>query len=140
MAQVNSTDYGLGSSVFSLDYSRAEKLKTALRTGMCNLNDFGVNYLCQSLPFGGVNISGFDRFAGIEGIRGCCNMRAITSDRLAATRTMIPPPMQYPTTPASFQFCVGLVTMAYGDGCFARLKGIAGLAMAGLAAKPTKKD
>jgi aldehyde dehydrogenase (NAD+) len=140
VAIVNSTDYGLGSSVFSLDYSRAEKLKTALRTGMCNLNDFGVNYLCQSLPFGGVNISGFDRFAGIEGIRGCCNMRAVTSDRLAATRTMIPPPMQYPTTPASFQFCVGLVTMAYGDGCFARLKGIAGLAMAALAAKPTKKD
>ena len=53
-----------------------------------------VNYLCQSLPFGGVNISGFDRFAGIEGIRGCCNMRAVTSDRLTATRTMIPPPMQ----------------------------------------------
>ena len=63
---------------------------------MTNLNDFGVNYLCQSLPFGGVNASGFDRFAGIEGIRGCCNMRAVTSDKVTGVRTNIPPSLQYP--------------------------------------------
>jgi acyl-CoA reductase-like NAD-dependent aldehyde dehydrogenase len=27
-----------------------------IRAGMSNINDFGVNYLCQSLPFGGVNV------------------------------------------------------------------------------------
>ena len=42
---------------------------------MCNINDFAVNYLCQSLPFGGVKISGFDRFAGPEGLRGNCLVR-----------------------------------------------------------------
>jgi hypothetical protein len=42
---------------------------------MCNVNDFAVNYLCQSLPFGGVNVSGFDRFAGPEGLRGNCLVR-----------------------------------------------------------------
>ena len=39
---------------------------------MFTANDFGVNYLVQSLPFGGVNESGFDRFAGPEGLRACC--------------------------------------------------------------------
>lgn len=135
VAIVNSTSYGLGSSVFSMDYDRAEGLAKRLRTGMCNINDFGVNYLCQSLPFGGVNISGFDRFAGIEGLRGCCLMRAVTSDKLAATRTTIPPPMQYPITPSGFDFCVGLISMAYGDGILARIKGIVGLARAGLTSK-----
>jgi aldehyde dehydrogenase (NAD+) len=79
---VNSSVYGLGSSVFSLDYSRAGGIASQLRTGMTNLNDFGINYLCQALPFGGVNHSGFDRFAGVEGLRGCCNMRAVTSDKV----------------------------------------------------------
>jgi aldehyde dehydrogenase (NAD+) len=41
-------------------------------------------------------ISGFDRFAGIEGLRGCCVARAITSDRFPGMRTNIPPPLQYP--------------------------------------------
>lgn len=54
--QVNSNDYGLGSSVFSLNYCRAERLAAGIRAGMCNINDFGINYLCQSLPFGGVKV------------------------------------------------------------------------------------
>ena len=39
---------------------------------MSSLNDFATTYMCQSLPFGGVKHSGFDRFAGIEGLRGMC--------------------------------------------------------------------
>jgi hypothetical protein len=42
-----------------------------------------------------VGISGFDRFAGVEGIRGCCNLRAVTSDKVTGVRTDIPPPLQY---------------------------------------------
>jgi hypothetical protein len=39
---------------------------------MSSINDFATTYMCQSLPFGGVKHSGFDRFAGIEGLRGMC--------------------------------------------------------------------
>jgi hypothetical protein len=39
---------------------------------MTSINDFATTYMCQSLPFGGVKHSGFDRFAGIEGLRGMC--------------------------------------------------------------------
>lgn len=44
----------------------------ATQAGMTSLNDFATTYMCQSLPFGGVKHSGFDRFAGIEGLRGMC--------------------------------------------------------------------
>lgn len=42
--------------------------------------------MCQSLPFGGVKHSGFDRFAGIEGLRGMC----IPKVRAAPHRSMLP--------------------------------------------------
>ena len=31
----------------------------------------------QSLPFGGRNKSGYDRFAGPEGLRGLCMVRSV---------------------------------------------------------------
>lgn len=39
---------------------------------MTSINDFATTYMCQSLPFGGIKHSGFDRFAGVEGLRGLC--------------------------------------------------------------------
>lgn len=57
---------------------------------MCNVNDFGVNYLCQSLPFGGVGYSGFGRFGGKEGLRALCNAKAVTMDRMQWLKTRIP--------------------------------------------------
>jgi len=80
---VNSAPYGLGASVFSSNAERAERLVRGIRSGMCNVNDFAVNYLCQSLPFGGVKISGFDRFAGPEGLRGNCLVRVRHARTLA---------------------------------------------------------
>lgn len=138
IAIVNSCEYGLGSSVFSKNYQRGERIARALRTGMTNVNDFGVNYLCQGLPFGGVNISGFDRFAGVEGLRGCCLMRAVTTDRVPGVRTNIPPPLQYPVKESGFQFCAALVKLFYGDGLVTRIKAAASLAMIGIR-EPAKK-
>ena len=50
---------------------------------MTSINDFATTYMCQSLPFGGVKESGFDRFAGIEGLRGMCISKAVCEDRCA---------------------------------------------------------
>ena len=52
-----------------------------IQAGMTSINDFGSTYMCQSLPFGGVKDSGFDRFAGIEGLRGLCVPKAVCQDR-----------------------------------------------------------
>lgn len=67
---VNDCPFGLGSSVFSRSIKRARNIASKLEVGMISINDFGSTYMCQSLPFGGIKESGFDRFAGIEGIRG----------------------------------------------------------------------
>ncbi|CAD2217975.1 aldehyde dehydrogenase (NAD+) [Angomonas deanei] len=111
---VNSCAYGLGSSVFSKDIQRAQVIANGIRTGMVNINDFGINYLCQSLPFGGVKISGFDRFAGREGLRGNCVVRASTTDRIPGVKTVIPPILQYPISDAAFGFMENLSQVLYG--------------------------
>ena len=54
-----------------------------MQAGMTSINDFATTYMCQSLPFGGVKDSGFDRFAGIEGLRGMCTPKAVCEDRSA---------------------------------------------------------
>lgn len=44
---VNSTNYGLGSSVFSGNQARGIRLGHRIRAGMTTVNDFAVNYLVQ---------------------------------------------------------------------------------------------
>ncbi len=53
----------------------------ARQAGMTSINDFATTYMCQALPFGGVKDSGFDRFAGVEGLRGLCVAKAVCEDR-----------------------------------------------------------
>jgi len=125
---VNEGEFGLGGAVFSNNVERADRVLKRMKTGMGNVNDFGINYLCQSLPFGGTKISGFDRFAGIEGLRGNCLMRAETHDRIPGVKTTVPPPMQYPLGANSFEFTVHLVKVLYGN--FSQmLAGVVGLAL-----------
>ena len=64
--------------------SRAANLALCMQAGMTSINDFATTYMCQSLPFGGVKDSGFDRFAGIEGLRGMCTPKAVCEDRSAS--------------------------------------------------------
>lgn len=112
---VNNCPYGLGSNVFSDNADRALRIGRRLHTGMCNINDFAINYLCQSLPFGGVKISGFDRFAGLEGLRGCCVARAETQDRFPGVHTSVPAIVDYPLTKWAQPFSEGLVRVLYDN-------------------------
>eukprot|EP00746_Dinoflagellata_sp_MGD_P167495 gnl/MRDRNA2_/MRDRNA2_98171_c0_seq1.p1 gnl/MRDRNA2_/MRDRNA2_98171_c0~~gnl/MRDRNA2_/MRDRNA2_98171_c0_seq1.p1 ORF type:complete len:659 (-),score=108.14 gnl/MRDRNA2_/MRDRNA2_98171_c0_seq1:483-2363(-) len=110
----NDCPFGLGSNVFSRDTRRANRIASQLKCGMSSINDFATTYMCQSLPFGGVKESGFDRFAGIEGLRGCCTVKAVVQDAWPFS-TNIPPPLAYPVSPKAFQFCSGLISMFYGS-------------------------
>ncbi len=87
---------------------------------------FGVFYLNQDMPFGGVKASGYGRFAGPEGLRGLCYPKAVIEDRFfSLIRTSIPAPVDFPLPPGDkpWTFLKGLVFFAYGRGT-ASFKGL----------------
>ena len=128
LEMVNSSCFGLGSSVYGGDNERALKLGRQLKSGMLTINDFASNYLVQSLPFGGCKESGFGRFAGIEGLQALCLERAIVTDRIPGVKTTIPPPINYPIDKQKgFPFCESLVQLFYNESIIGKIKGIVGL-------------
>lgn len=94
----NSTDFGLQSSVFSRDRRRAERIAASLEAGATCINDFGLCYLNQDLPFGGVKYSGFGRMNGREGLRDCTNAKAVLTDRFP----LHIPAKLYPVAPGDY--------------------------------------
>ena len=137
--RVNATPYGLGASVFTDDSARAERLNGRIESGMSNINDFGINYLCQSLPFGGVKSSGFGRFAGKEGLQACCYPKAVTTDRIPGCKTSIPGPWCYPTADSAPKIAADLLKMAYAPSVFGKAAGLAAF-LKGLATAKTTKE
>jgi len=125
---INDCSFGLGSSVYAKHQSRALAIGEKIRSGMFTANDFGVNYLIQSLPFGGVNESGFDRFAGPEGLRACCLERSIVLDRIPGVRTTIPKPLGYPVdSKRSIGFGTSLIHLFYDNSILGKIRAIWGL-------------
>lgn len=124
----NDSKYGLGCAVFSGNQKRAIKIASQLHCGFAAINDFASSYMCQSLPFGGVKDSGFGRFAGVEGLRACCLVKAVVEDRWwPYVKTMIPKPIQYPVSENGFAFQQLLVETLYGISVWDRLRALVNL-------------
>lgn len=116
----NAPDFGLGASVFGKNDWAMRLIQKNLKTGMVALNDFAAYYAVQ-LPFGGVGGSGYGRFAGEEGLRGLCNIKAICEDRTMARLfgigTAIPAQVRYPIpdTGRGYQFVRAVVELGYAS-------------------------
>ncbi|KAI9744043.1 MAG: Meiotic Sister-Chromatid recombination aldehyde dehydrogenase, partial [Candelina submexicana] len=122
----NSTEYGLGASVFGTSNPDLEKVVKSLKVGMIAVNDFAAFYAVQ-LPFGGVKGSGYGRFAGYEGLRSLCNPKSVCRDRVPwLVSTRIPRPLDYPIGSArrAWEVCCGIVEMGYGESWRRRGKGL----------------
>ncbi len=78
----NATQYGLSATIMTNDPRLARRLSDQIVSGGTSVNDFGLTYMAMDLPFGGVRGSGFGRLNGKEGIRACCNVKAVLFDRL----------------------------------------------------------
>ncbi|KAK4102106.1 ALDH-like protein [Parathielavia hyrcaniae] len=132
LAVANAPPFGLGSSVFGSESDpRLAQVVRGVRAGMVAVNDFGVTYAVQ-MPFGGVAGSGYGRFAGEEGLRGLCNVKAVCEDRWGpwlGVRTAIPPPMRYPVgdQERSWRFARGVVEVGYGIGLVRKIGGVLGI-------------
>ncbi|PCH34198.1 meiotic sister-chromatid recombination aldehyde dehydrogenase [Wolfiporia cocos MD-104 SS10] len=129
----NGTRYGLGASVFGPDQEKCVQVARQLECGMVSINDFGVCYVSQDLPFGGTKKSGYGRFGGPEGLRSLTNPKAIMVDRFAwLMQTTIPPQLDYPiqSVTTSWQFLSGLTGFTYGDSWRTRIEGLVQLVKA----------
>jgi len=109
----NSTEYGLGCSIFTTNYTRADRVARQIESGMVSINDFGMVPMIQSLPFGGCKKSGFGHFNGFEGLRGFSRTQAVVTDRFPF-RLEAPKFLQYPHSPHSHLIVQEGVRMIYG--------------------------
>jgi len=135
---VNSNPFGLGSSIFSGSKARAKAIAIQLKTGASSINDFATTYLCQSLPFGGVKESGYDKFGGVEGLRGMCYTKAVCEDAFFM-KTTVPPELQYPVKECSFPMVGGIIKMFFSLGIYGSLLGIVSILQALLSNLTSKK-
>ena len=132
LAVANAPHFGLGSSVFGAESDpRIPLIVRGIKAGMIAVNDFGATYAVQ-MPFGGISGSGYGRFAGEEGLRGLCNVKAVCRDRMSwlGVKTAIPPPMRYPVPDQerSWRFARSVVELGYGMGIGRKVGGLLGIA------------
>jgi len=120
----NDCPYALGSSVFSKDVKRGERIAHRIRAGMSVVNDYGLAYMIQSLPFGGVGISGFGKINGKEGLRACCNEKAMVSDRVRLGGGVA----VYPIRPATFGLAENVIALIYARGLANKARAAVGAA------------
>jgi len=75
IAAANDTEYGLGSSIWSADVERAERIAARIDAGMVTINAMNVSDV--RMPFGGVKASGYGRELSEEGIREFMNGKGV---------------------------------------------------------------
>ena len=82
VALANNSDFGLGGSVFTKDLERAKRVASRVETGMMFINN--IDWADASLPFGGINNSGYGRELGGMGIQEFVNKKLVRfADELA---------------------------------------------------------
>jgi len=126
VAMANSTPYALGCSIFSTNYGRAEALGRRISSGMLTINDFGLSYLIQALPFGGCKLSGFGKFNGPEGLKEFSVQKSVVTDRFPF-RTKAPRFTQYPVPSAAPLVVENAVSLLYSGSASKKLNALLGL-------------
>lgn len=121
IALANSTEFGLHSSVITKDPVRGERIARQLEAGATCINDFGLCYLDQDLPFGGVKYSGFGRMNGRDGLRAYTNPKAVLSDRFSIEI----PPRLYPVGRNDYASAGATVRLLFSPKWSQKLKSLA---------------
>jgi len=75
IAMANNSRFGLGSSLWTTNLERANRLAAQIESGMVFVNS--MTRSDSRLPFGGVKASGFGRELWIQGIRSFANVKTV---------------------------------------------------------------
>jgi acyl-CoA reductase-like NAD-dependent aldehyde dehydrogenase len=122
----NASAFGLSSSVMSRDARRARRIAEQLVAGSTCINDFGLCYMVQDLPFGGVKHSGFGRLNARDGLRAFTNVKSVLADRLPLHRAN----RLFPVGAADYELARGAIRLIYGRGFTAKAAALVELARA----------
>jgi acyl-CoA reductase-like NAD-dependent aldehyde dehydrogenase len=106
----NASKYGLGSSVFAKNRRAGMRAARALRSGMTSINSVISFASVPSLPFGGVDESGFGRIHGPEGLREFSRAKAITRQRMRPLVNLT----SFTRTDADMKKIMTVATMLHG--------------------------
>lgn len=120
IAIANSTEFGLHSSVITTDPERGRRIAGQLEAGATCINDFGLCYLNQDLPFGGVKYSGYGRMNGREGLRSYTNAKAVLEDRLPISV----PPVLFPVQPQDYDKAKATVRLLFSSSLGDKLRNL----------------
>lgn len=77
----NDSEFGLGSSVWSSDLDKADRVASKIESGHICINDVISAVANINLPFGGVKNSGIGRYHGPEGLYTFCHQISIFEDK-----------------------------------------------------------
>ncbi len=118
----NGSGFGLSASVFSRDQARARRIASRVQSGMVAINEFGgMTYMAQDLTFGGVKKSGFGRLNGRDGLRACCNVKAVLTDRVPGLHFAN---KLFPVVSGDFETIKGAVELVYRPGLRGKIAGL----------------
>ena len=124
IALANSTEFGLHSSVITQDPARGRRIAAQLEAGATCINDFGLCYLNQDLPFGGVKYSGYGRMNGRDGLRAYTNAKAVLEDRFPISV----PPVLFPVGPKDYDKAKATVRLLFSSRLGDKLRALLQLA------------
>ncbi|CBL44690.1 Aldehyde dehydrogenase [gamma proteobacterium HdN1] len=120
VALANDTAFGLHASVITQDHEKGRKIAAQLDAGATCINDFGLCYLNQDLPFGGVKHSGFGVMNGRDGLRSYTTAKAVLEDRWKFS----PPPVLYPVKPMDYEKSLAVIRLLFGAGARNKLQSL----------------
>jgi aldehyde dehydrogenase (NAD+) len=110
--RTNDTGYGLGSTVFSGNDKEAMKIASRIRSGMTAINSVISFAAVPSLPFGGVDDSGFGRIHGPDGLKEFTYAKAIARQRFKPALALT----TFGRTEKTDSQLTQIVTMLHGRG------------------------
>jgi succinate-semialdehyde dehydrogenase/glutarate-semialdehyde dehydrogenase len=90
IAIANDTTYGLNASIWTSDYSRAQKIATRIQAGTVNINEgYSAAWASHDAPMGGMKDSGVGRRHGEKGLTKYTESQTVATQRVMG---IAPPP------------------------------------------------
>jgi acyl-CoA reductase-like NAD-dependent aldehyde dehydrogenase len=131
IAMANDSELGLQSSVITHDRARGERIAAQIESGAVCINDFGLCYVNQDLPFGGTKYSGYGVMNGRDGLRAYTTPKAILGDRFPLEI----PPQLFPVGAKDYESAKASIRLLFGSGPRYRFRSLMQLMRVSIQAK-----